>query len=92
MKNGGKFLSTMAAKDGSFSFDFWGIHNTVIYHQEIASTLGDGRKMQVTFIQTKDGIQVNETFEPETENSIELQQQGWQAILNNFKKYTESIK
>ena len=91
LREGGKFLSTMAAKDGSFSFDFWGIHTKVLPQQEIETTLGDDRKMGVIFIQTNDGIKVVETFEPESQNSLELQQEGWQAILNNFKKYTENL-
>lgn len=91
LKEGGKFLSTMAAKDGSFSFDFWGIHTKVLRHQEIESTLGDDRKMCVKFISTDNKVKVIETFEPENQNSLELQQQGWQAILNSFKKYTESL-
>jgi uncharacterized protein YndB with AHSA1/START domain len=91
LREGGKMLATMAAKDGSFSFDFWGVHTTVLPLQEIKTTLGDDRKMSVTFIPTNNGVQVIETFEPESQNSLELQQQGWQAILNNFKKYTETL-
>ena len=91
LKEGGKMLATMAAKDGSFSFDFWGIHTKVLQHQEIATTLGDDRKMSVKFISTDNKVKLIETFEPENQNSSELQQQGWQAILNNFKKYTESL-
>jgi len=91
LREGGKMLATMAAKDGSFSFDFCGIHTKVLEQQEIATTLGDDRKMSVSFIPTDNGVKVVETFEPENQNSIELQQQGWQAILNNFKKYTETI-
>ncbi len=91
LRIGGKFLSTMAAKDGSVSFDFWGIHTSVLPQQEISSTLGDDRKMSVKFMRTDDGTKVIETFEPENQNTLELQQQGWQAILNNLKKYTESL-
>ena len=91
LREGGKMLATMAAKDGSFSFDFWGIHTKVLPLQEIATTLGDDRKMNVEFMPTDNGVKVVETFEPESQNSLELQQQGWQAILNNFKKYTETL-
>ncbi len=90
LRDGGKLLATMAAKDGSISFDFWGIHTKVLHLQEIATTLGDGRKMQITFTKIDSGVKIIETFEPETENSLELQMQGWQAILNNFKRYVES--
>ena len=85
----GKFKTTMAAKDGSFSFDFEGVYTDVKDHKLIAYTLGDGRKVSISF-KTKGNItQIIETFDPEQENSIEMQQGGWQAILDNFKKYTE---
>ena len=86
---GGKFNYTMAAKDGSFSFDFWGIYDNIILHETIAYTLGDGRKVSVSFTKNNDVTIVSETFEAESENPIELQQQGWQAILNNFKNCVE---
>ena len=88
---GGKFSATMAAKDGSFSFDFWGIHDEVKTNEFIASTMGDGRKMSVQFIAENNSTKVIEMFEPESENSIEMQQMGWQLILDNFKKHVESI-
>ena len=89
VRPGGKFSSTMAAKDGSFSFDFEGIHDQVEEHKLIASTMGDGRTMQVRFIPEGNATKVIETFEMESQNSEELQRGGWQAILDNFKKYTE---
>ena len=91
LKVGGKFSATMAAKDGSFSFDFWGIHDEVKANEFIASTMGDERKMEVKFITDGNATKVVESFEPETENPIEIQQQGWQMILDNFKKHVESI-
>jgi uncharacterized protein YndB with AHSA1/START domain len=87
---GGKFCSTMAAKDGSVRFDFWGTYNAIVNHKELKITLGDGRKMEVHFTGNENSCQVVEIFEAETENSIELQQSGWQAILDNFKKYAEA--
>ena len=90
LRAGGLFSSTMAAKDGSFSFDFAGTHTEVIENQRIASTMGDGRKMSVTFGTVEKKTLVTEVFEPENENPIELQRDGWQAILDNFKKYVES--
>lgn len=90
LKVGGKFTSRMEAKDGSFGFDFWGIYDTVDVHKFIAYTLGDSRKVSIRFTTEGDGTKVVETFEAENENSIELQQFGWQAILNNFKKYAEN--
>jgi uncharacterized protein YndB with AHSA1/START domain len=87
---GKKFSFTMAAKDGSFSFDFWGTYTTIETNSKLYSTLCDGRALQCEF----EAIDVNttqltQTFEPETENPMELQQQGWQAILNSFKNYVE---
>jgi uncharacterized protein YndB with AHSA1/START domain len=90
LRVGGKFSSTMAAKDGSESFDFWGIYDTVKKHQTIAYTMGDGRKAETTFTKKGETTIVTTVFEAETENSVELQQGGWQAILNNFKKYAEA--
>jgi uncharacterized protein YndB with AHSA1/START domain len=87
---GGKFNYRMEAKNGSFGFDFWGIYNKVIAQQLIEITLGDERKMRVTFSSANGETEVVETFEAENENSVELQRSGWQAILNNFKKYVET--
>ncbi|HWR32096.1 MAG TPA: SRPBCC domain-containing protein [Chitinophagaceae bacterium] len=90
LQPGGKFSSTMAAKDGSFSFNFCGTHNEVEIQNIITSTLGDGRKMKVKFEENDGQTSVSESFEAETINSLELQRNGWQAILNNFKKHTET--
>jgi uncharacterized protein YndB with AHSA1/START domain len=89
LKIGGKFLSRMEAKDGSFGFDFEGIYDNIITNEKISYTLLDDRKVTITFSQTENGIQITETFEAETENTLELQKFGWQAILNNFKNYLE---
>lgn len=86
---GGKFLSRMEAKDGSFSFDFEGIYTDIITNEKISYTILDDRKVDITFSQKENGVQITETFEPESHNPLEMQQQGWQAILNNFKTYTE---
>lgn len=87
---GGKFSATMAAKDGSFSFDFWGTYDAIETEKELHITLGDGRKWSVYFSVEGDATKVVENFEAETVNPTEMQQQGWQMILNNFKKYTET--
>jgi uncharacterized protein YndB with AHSA1/START domain len=87
---GSEFHYTMAAKDNSVSFDFWGTYQEILIHQTIEIILGDGRKMTVTFESTNDGVIVTEIFEPESENPVELQQAGWQLILDNFKKYVEA--
>lgn len=89
LRVGGKFLSRMEAKDGSAGFDFWGIYDEVKLYEVIESTLGDERKVKITFVGKEEYTEVTESFEAEDINSIEMQQAGWQAILDNFKKHTE---
>ena len=91
LKIGGKFSATMAAKDGSFSFNFWGTYDDIIENELIMITMGDGRKWKTTFASNGDVTEVVESFEAESENTIELQQGGWQAILNSFKAHTEKV-
>jgi uncharacterized protein YndB with AHSA1/START domain len=90
LRVGGKFLSRMEAKDGSFGFDFTGVYDQVKNNELIAYTMDDGRKASVTFTKTDDRTKIVTAFEAEEVNSIELQRTGWQAILDNFKKYAES--
>jgi uncharacterized protein YndB with AHSA1/START domain len=90
LRVGGSFNSTMAAKDGSFSFEFGGVYDVVKKNQTIAYTLGDGRKVHMTFTKKGETTFITIDFEAETQNPIEMQQGGWQAILNNFKKYAEA--
>lgn len=87
---GGRFKFTMASKDGAMSFDFEGMYTDVINYSFIAYKLEDGRKINVSFEPQKKGVIITEKFDPETENTEALQQQGWQAILDNFKKYAEN--
>ena len=87
---GGEFHYEMASKDGSMSFDFWGTFQQIEDGKMIASVLGDGRKMQVTFETAETGTKVTEQFEPENQNPEEMQKAGWQMILDNFKSYAES--
>ncbi|MEH7347181.1 SRPBCC family protein [Bacillus sp. JJ1532] len=89
LRVGGKFISRMEAKDGSFGFDFSGVYDEIKLYEVIAYTIEDGRKVKITFNDRGNETEVIETFDAEASNSIELQQQGWQAILNNFKKYIE---
>lgn len=86
----GKFKTTMAAKDGSISFDFEGIYTDVQTYKLIEYVLGDGRKVSISFESGDNVTTVTETFDPESENSVELQRGGWQAILDNFKNYVET--
>lgn len=90
LRVGGKFEYHMAAKDGSFAFDFAGIYDEVKTNELIAYTMGDERKVEVRFTSKEGKTLVVTVFEAESENSIEMQQGGWQAILDNFKKYAES--
>jgi len=90
LKVGGKFNSRMEAKDGSFGFDFWGIYDEVVTNKKIAYTLGDDRKVDVTFTEKDSGVEIISSFEAENENPVEMQKTGWHLILNNFKKYVES--
>lgn len=85
----GKFKTTMAAKDGSMSFDFGGIYTNIKKNKLIEYTLGDGRKVKITFSEHGNEIKLAETFEPESTHPLEMQRSGWQAIIDNFKKYTE---
>lgn len=89
LRVGGKFLSRMEAKDGSFGFDFSGEYTAVDKHKRIEYSLGDDRKVQVIFESKGNETKVTERFEAENTHSVEMQQAGWQAILDNFKKYVE---
>lgn len=89
LREGGRFTSRMEAKDGSFGFDFGGVYDTVKKNELIAYTMDDGRTCQVRFAANGAVTVIEETFDAESENSVELQRQGWQAILDNFKKYAE---
>jgi uncharacterized protein YndB with AHSA1/START domain len=91
LQGGGKFKTTMAAKDGSNSFDFEGTYTEVREQQLIAYVMSDGRKVVVNFEEVEGGVRVTESFDREFENPVEMQRTGWQSILNNFKTYTESL-
>jgi uncharacterized protein YndB with AHSA1/START domain len=100
LRVGGQFTTRMQARDGSMGFDFGGTYDAVEPHSLIAYTLGStetadgtadaGRKVRIEFEQTPEGVRVTETFDPENVYPREMQQAGWQAILDNFKRYTES--
>jgi uncharacterized protein YndB with AHSA1/START domain len=90
VKPGGSFKSRNYAKDGSFEFIFGGTYDTVDPQKRVTYTLGDGRKVEVTFDETSDGVNMVQLFDPESQNPEKQQQEGWQAYLDNFKKYVES--
>jgi len=89
-QTGGKFKTTMAAKDGSFSFDFEGVYSNVKEHALIEYAMADGRTVKIEFSGDDNTTEVVEEFVPESQNPIEMQRGGWQAILDNFKKYVEA--
>ena len=99
LRTGGKFKSTMAAKDGSMSFDFEGelktTRNRYIFtfvkpNEALEYVMADGRKVEIAFREISGGVEIIESFDPETQNPEEMQRGGWQAILDNFKKYVEA--
>ena len=88
---GGKYWARMEAKDGSFGFDFEAIYDEVIDQKKIQYTMSDGRSATTEFVSLGDKTQVTTVFDAEGTNPIEMQKSGWQAILNNFKKYVETM-
>lgn len=90
VKPGGKFKTTMAAKDGSYSFDFEGVYTSIILYNLLEYTMADGRKVKVIFRSKGNLTDIEETFDAESTHSLEQQKQGWQNILDSFKMHTES--
>ncbi|MFM2423865.1 MAG: hypothetical protein RLZZ70_252 [Candidatus Parcubacteria bacterium] len=86
----GQFASRMFAKDGSFEFIFSGKYTAVVANTSLDYILDDGRNVTVHFADTPAGVEIIQRFEPESTNPIEMQRNGWQAYLDNFKKYVES--
>jgi uncharacterized protein YndB with AHSA1/START domain len=86
---GGAYKARMEAKDGSFGFDFEGIHDEVVPNNAITLAISDGRKARTTFESAGGGTRVVTVFDAESENSVEMQRDGWQAILDNFKRHVE---
>ncbi|MEZ4702537.1 MAG: SRPBCC family protein [Rhodothermales bacterium] len=89
LRAGGDFSSRMEAKDGSMGFDFAGTYTQIVEHERIAYDFGD-RKAVVEFADAPDGVRVRVTFDAETEHPLDMQRDGWQAILNNFKRHVEA--
>ena len=90
LQPGGSFSSRMEAKDGSVGFDFGGVYQEVDKHSYYTYIMDDERQVKVSFQEVPEGVEVEEVFEAEMQNSVEMQKNGWQAILDNFKTYTES--
>jgi uncharacterized protein YndB with AHSA1/START domain len=95
IRTGGRFSTTMAARDGSSTFDFTGVYTDVREHERIeydmdkAPNEAANRHVKTIFTPEKDGVRITQTFDPENKNPQEVQRTGWQAILDNFKKYVE---
>jgi uncharacterized protein YndB with AHSA1/START domain len=90
MRVGGKYHARMEAKDGSFGFDFDLIYEEIRDKEGFTYTMADGRQAKVDFSTNGEETKVSLVFDPESINPIEMQRGGWQAILNNYKKYTEA--
>lgn len=90
LREGGKFMARMEAKDGSVGFDFEGIFTRIVPNKIIEYRMSDGREVNVEFVEREGGVLVQETFDAETENTPELQRKGWQAILDNFGRHVEA--
>ena len=92
LRVGGKFLARMEARDGSAGFDFSGTYTDVVPGKRLAYALDDGRGVEVAFTPIHDRETfLEDTFDAETEHSLERQRDGWQAILNRFKTYVENL-
>ena len=90
LREGGSFSTRMEARDGSMGFDFEGTYTRVLPQQRIEYRMADGREVSVDFEEVADGVRVRTVFDAESENSAEMQQQGWQAILDNFGRYAQA--
>ena len=89
LREGGKFSARMEAKDGSAGFDFEGTYTRVVPRRLIEYRMDDDREVKIEFTENANGVVVRETFDAESENSAEVQRQGWQAILDNFARHVE---
>ena len=90
MRVGGKYSARMEAKDGSFGFDFEATYDEIVDGEKFTYTMPNGRQASVEFKSNGNQTDVAVTFDPENQNSLEMQKNGWQAILNSFKSYTEA--
>jgi uncharacterized protein YndB with AHSA1/START domain len=90
LRVGGKYRATMEAKDGSSAFDFEAVYTEISSGEKLSFTMTDGRQVDVVFNSVRDKTTVTVTFDPEQENDIKLQKEGWQAILDSFKRYADA--
>jgi len=86
---GGKYYARMEAKQGDMGFDFEAFYIDIIGNKKLSYRMSDGREVNILFKDLNPSTEIEITFDAESLNSLELQKNGWQAILNNFKKYVE---
>jgi uncharacterized protein YndB with AHSA1/START domain len=91
LRKSGKFSYRMEARDGSMGFDFEGTYDNIEEDKKIGYTIADGRKVEIIFIPGDDKTEIIESFEAENNYPLDMQRKGWQSILDNFKKFTESV-
>ena len=89
LREGGRYVARMEAKDGSFGFDFEAQYTEVVPYEKLTYEMADGRKASIQFAESDGAMRVTIAFDAEHMNPIEMQRDGWQAILNNFKSYCE---
>lgn len=90
MRIGGKYTARMEAKDGSFGFEFEATYSEITENQKFVYVMPDGREVSVSINEDNHLTNITVCFDTETENPVDLQREGWQAILNNFKNYAEN--
>ena len=90
LRPGGKYSARMEAKDGSFGFDFNAVYDEVADGSSLSYTMEDGRKAHTRFEGLGEHTKVSTSFDAESENPADMQRAGWQAILDNFKRYVEA--
>lgn len=91
LRVGGRYLARMEAKDGSFGFDFEAIYDEVEPMKKISYVMTDGRRAITNFESFGNEVKLTTEFDPEDQNPIDMQRDGWQSILDNFKKYVENL-
>lgn len=89
LRAGGKFSARMEARDGSEGFDLEGTYTRVVPRELVEYRMSDGREARIEFVEQAGGVLVRETFDAENENPTEMQREGWQAILDNFRRHVE---
>jgi uncharacterized protein YndB with AHSA1/START domain len=89
LREGGRFNTRMEAKDGSAGFDFSGTYTRVVPKEEVAYRMDDGREATVRFSEEDEGVRIMVEFDAEGTHPVEMQRDGWQAILDSFGRYVE---